>query len=216
MKEDYAVLILLGHISALTVAIPFFVALFRRRKLDAPDRTLWLLMSISAITEIIIEILRSYDINNMYVTHVYTILEFVLISLFFARAIKPSKLIYAILAVALVFLYISGYELFHDPEDTSDEISTTTEAIVFIIYSLSTFYYMLQHPGQSSVFSIPLFWFNTGILLYFSGNLFIFLFSNYLQAHSQQVYSELWGIHSVLNIVFYILISIGFWKTKER
>ena len=213
---DYSALMLLARISSLTVILPFSITLFRFRSFTTADRTLWVLIIVSAITELTNEILHHYSVNNMYVTHVFTSLEFLLISLFFIKTISPSKLNYILFGIIIIFFAISGYEFYYDEKNTLDEISTTTEAILFIIYSLGTFFYMLQNPGQQSIFSIPLFWFNTAILLYFSGNLFLFLFTNYLVEHSGETFYELWGIHSVLNIIFYILISVGFWKTKER
>lgn len=171
---------------------------------------------VSSVSDLIIEILLRYKQSNMYVSHIYTIVEFVLISLFFVKTISPSRLVMAIYSVLGIFLVLAFYELFSDNEDSSDELSTTAEAITFIIYSLCTFYYMLQHPEQKNIFNIPLFWLNTAILLYFSGNLFLFLFGTYLEKHYHQTFVELWGIHAVMNIIFYILITVGFWKTKAR
>lgn len=214
--NDYSALMLLARISSLTVILPFTISALRNRQFKAPERALWILIIISALTELTNEVLHRCNVNSMYVTHVFTSLEFLLISIFFIKTISPSKLNYLLGGIIVVFFGISGYELLSAAENTLDEISTTTEAILFIIYSLGTFFYMLQNPGQQSIFTVPLFWFNTAILLYFSGNLFLFLFTNYLVAHSGENFYELWGIHSVLNIIFYILISVGFWKTKAH
>jgi hypothetical protein len=45
--------------------------------------------------------------------------------------------------------------------------------------------------------------------------LFLFVFNTYIEKHLTKVHHELWGINSSLNILFNLLITIGFWKTRQ-
>ncbi len=154
-------------------------------------------------------------INNMVLYHAYTVLEFSLYSLFFIKTITFRGTAVFIFVLLFLFFGIAIFE-FLKGSDVLNDLSTTVESILLIVYSIIAFYWLLQHPAQARIVAVPLFWQNTAILLYFSGNLFLFIFSNYIERHSNKVYYELWGIHSVLNIIFYLLISTGFWKTKAR
>ncbi len=61
----------------------------------------------------------------------------------------------------------------------------------------------------------PVFWLNSSFIVYFSGNLFLFMYSNLLIGRGKHSMKWLWEINSVLNIINYLGISIGFWKAKQ-
>jgi hypothetical protein len=71
----------------------------------------------------------------------------------------------------------------------------------------------LMYPN---LLNTSFFWINIAILIYFAGNLFLFLFSNHLQKNNWEQYLAVYNIHSVTNIMYYILISIGFWKAANK
>ncbi len=60
-----------------------------------------------------------------------------------------------------------------------------------------------------------LIWINTGILIYYSGNLFYYILFNLFLDYSHEFLKSI-GIYVIsLNALFYILIAIGFWKVKK-
>jgi hypothetical protein len=142
--------------------------------------------------------------------------EFILLSFFFARVFASlpwSRLVYLFI---FVFLGVAIFDLSINGFNSLDNISLATECILLMIYSILAFFQLVQNPVYENILSAPLFWFNTGILTYFSGNLFLFVFSNYVESHFAGLAPALWGIHSALNIIFYLLITLGFWKTKVQ
>ena len=62
----------------------------------------------------------------------------------------------------------------------------------------------------------PLFWISVGLLLYFSGNVFIFVSSNYVIQHSKALSLKLWDIHAVLYMVLYGLYAWALWITPSN
>jgi len=130
--------------------------------------------------------------------------------------LASSKIKILIKVFFILFLGIAGYDLYLNGLNSMDNLSLTTESVLLMLYSLIAFFHLIQNPVYPNILKAPLFWFNTAILLYFSGNLFLFVFSNYLQSHYAKVSPALWGIHSLLNIVFYFLIRLGFWKTAAK
>lgn len=214
MKADYSFYITLAQISTLTVVIPLVIGLFRKKYFNSGEKILLYLTGLALLTEIIGQIISKWS-NNMYVFHIYTVVEFIFISLFYIKFISPSRFIIVIRILIFLFIGIAAFDYFKE-KNTMDDLSTTIESILFMLYSIVGFYTLLQNPVQYRVVDIPFFWFNTAILLYFAGNLFLFIFSSYIERHSHRVFSEVWAIHSIMNIIFYVLISIGFWKTKDR
>ncbi|HET6991513.1 MAG TPA: hypothetical protein VFJ43_09330 [Bacteroidia bacterium] len=216
MKSDYSWYLLLANISACFVVIPLCIGFARRSYFKIGEKVLLLLMVISTLVEITSFFIRDRHANNLYVYDIYTVFEFVLLSVFFINVIEERRLIFSIKILIAFFFGIAALNFFLNGYTSMDNFSTATESILFILYSTAFFYLLLRNPVSVNVLATPLFWLNTAILIYFSGSLFLFIFSNYLELHSPKIYFELWGIHSILNILFYSLISIGFWKTKQQ
>lgn len=213
MKTD--VYQLLITIASFTWIVPLAIGLYRNRYFNPSEKILLYLVGVSALSDFVSYTLKMQGVNNMFVFHIYTVVEFTLISLFYIKVndnLKITRLIYGLI---VIFLGIATYD-FISNMNRLDDLSTTTESIIVMLYAIFGFASLLRNPIQSRVIAIPLFWFNTAFLIYFAGNLFLFIFSNYLQSHYKGQFDELWGIHSVMSIIFYLLISTGFWKTKAR
>lgn len=66
-----------------------------------------------------------------------------------------------------------------------------------------------------NLWNVPYIWINTGILIYYSGNLFHTILFNIILEYSRE-FSKLTVVYfNVLNALFYILIAIGFLKFKK-
>jgi len=216
MKPDYSFYIFLMYASLFSTLLSVVIGVIKVRSLHAEGRALFYFACASGLSELVIFFLRQMNMKNWYVARMYNVAEFTLISLFYIQVFAGSKiafwqkiLIFVFLAVAAVDLYINGI-------NSMDDLSLTIESIILMVYAILAFFRLIQNPVYENILATPLFWFNTGILTYFSGNLFLFIFSNYIQSHFAKVSPALWGIHSMLNITFYILISVGFWKTAAR
>jgi hypothetical protein len=195
--------------------IPLLIGLYRRKYFNPSEKILLYLIGVSAFSDLVGYTLKMQGVNNMFVFHIYTVVEFTLISFFYIKVIGNTNITRFIFALIFIFLGIAIYDFINNM-NRLDDLSTTTESIIVMLYAIFGFSSLLKNPVQSRVIAIPLFWFNTAFLIYFAGNLFLFIFSNYLQNHYKRQFDELWGIHSVMSIIFYLLISTGFWKTKAR
>ncbi len=196
--------------------IPLVVGLINRKYFTKGEKALLYLFAISPLFDLTGFILKKNGISNMLVFHIYTIIEFILISVFYSKVISNPKITLYIITIVVLFLGVAGFDLLNKLT-LMDDFSTTTESIIVMLYAIFGYSLLLKNPIQSKVFAIPLFWFHTAFLLYFAGNLFVFIFSSYLQQHyKQNLFQEIWGIHSVMSMILYLLIATGFWKTKTR
>jgi hypothetical protein len=206
---------LITYTSAFFVIIPIFIGGATLKRQSIESRTIIALLVVSLLVETL-----SYFIltaNNIILMHIYTFIEFSLLSVFF-KLFFGSKFSFKMLFLLIcLFLLIAGFDAFFlNDFYTINNFSTSIEAISMIIFSVVAFYFTLKNLLFDNILATPFFWINTAILIYFSGNLFLFLFSNYLQKHQILNYKMLFINHSFLNIVFYILISIGFWKVEKK
>lgn len=220
MRENGSFIGLLYDASWAFAFLPFFIALITI-KFWAKYRFFTPLFSLLAVA-LLIEILQGIKVGNYirmyYVASFYTIVEFILITIFYASFFKkyfhpwPFYLAIPVLFISVFFDYsIDGLKKL-------DGFSMSVECIVMIGFSMFFFYYVLKHLLiEDKLINSPVFWINTAILLYFSGNLFMFSFNNYLTQADPAKRYILWGtIHSFFNIMFNLFIAIGFWKTKTK
>lgn len=216
MSLDYKFYLNLVYISALSICIPLIVGLIFKNNLRPNFTILLYFVCADLLTEIMVHLFRSYHVNNLFVLRIYTVIQFVLLSVFYSKVLSLSKLSFFINIFNFILLSIALIDLYKNGIETTDDLTLTTASILLMIYSLFTFFHMMQNPVHANILSAPLFWFNTAVLLYFSGGLILFIFNSYILKHSYKMHHELWGINSLLNIVFNLLMAIGFWKTKHK
>lgn len=205
---------LLYNLSVFFVFLPLIIGWLKRKSLPFELLPLFYLLNISCVIGIIGLMMAKFKLNNLLLYDIYTIIEFIFISILYKRffeihsKIKLHSLIiflFILLTTADVF-FISGTKLFSD-------LSTSVEAIVFMLYSLIAFYVIIKNLIYKDVLKEPFFWINVAILIYFSGNLF--LLSNNLLRQGQDVFRVIYQLHSVLNCSFFVTIALGFWKIKK-
>ena len=88
------------------------------------------------------------------------------------------------------------------------------EALIMIVFCLI---YIAKDHEEGSWGSVPENWVNAGILLYFSGSISQFTFSNVVSVHAPQYFKMIiWDIHATFVWIMYVLFSVGFGKKRLR
>ena len=203
------------YFSAAMLLLPVFFGFFRLKHLIKNYLFVLILVVVSLIVEIIsYTIIKYFNSSNIVLYNIYMIIETLLISAFYFSYVDKKSLKITILIITSMFITASIIELIIQKKNTMSEISLTFEALFAISMAVITFHQILQKQLYLNILKAPILWINSGFLLFFAGNLFVFLFSKFLHEFAQKAFYEIWGFHSILNIILYILISIGFWKTK--
>lgn len=206
---------ILSYLAVYITLIPFIIGFFTWRFFTRSEKNIFILIGLSVITEITSTFYGEFlNSKNISILNIYIILETILICIFYYTILLSKILKLIIILVTFGFVLISIYLILINDRNIFNNVSFTIESIIVTVLALLTFNDLLRNTLYPNILSAPVFWFNCGFLLFFSGNLILHLFSRFLQAHAQHVLYELWGFHSALNIIFYILISIGFWKTR--
>jgi hypothetical protein len=90
-------------------------------------------------------------------------------------------------------------------------------AIIMITYGIAYFFYSFSALPASNVFGHTLIWINSGILIYFCLNLFLFILGNYVLTRLDSEMSALiWSFHNVNNIIKNILFAVGIYFYKRK
>jgi hypothetical protein len=204
-------------VSAWIILLPVSIVLLRFRLLDKASRIIAWLVCWSCFIEVLSYVMGHYlRMNNIPLLHLYTPVEFCLITIFYARVLPVvfrGKRLWWITGSFIVFSAVNSFYL--QNLYAFNTYSRGLEAAFFICLSLICFGRMIRELNNDRPQHDPVFWINAGFLLYFSGALFLFILSNYILPMKRQTSLHIWAFHSFLSILLYTMISIGLWKAKK-
>lgn len=193
---------------------PLITGILYYRKAPKSIRTIILLVMVSSITTLASAILWHRKVNNLPLLHLYTVLEFFFLSLFYMVVLPPALKKRIVLAVCIVFvLFALTNSLCFQSIISHNSYTRGLEAFLIILYSLLFYYRMYSHPGEEDIGRSPYFFINTGYFIYFSASFFLFILSNRLSV-SVELRHIFWGIHAVFMGVLYSFLTIAFCKLK--
>lgn len=217
MNEQTSFFHILLNVSGLFGILPIILGLINLKYIKNYVVPLFILVFISLTVEIISWGFSQFSENNLYIFHLFTVVEFILISLFYIFYFKQYFKPIIFITLLPLFIIITITEYYIKGANCMNNISTSVESILFVSYSLFLYFFVMKKSLIENLLSSSIFWLNSAVLIYFSGNLLLFLFSSYLAETENKNYFILWAtIHSFFNITFNLLLSIGFWKTREK
>jgi hypothetical protein len=155
-----------------------------------------------------------YSYYTAYLLHIYTIFEFLFISLFYSSFYerKHRNIFYAIIAVFTAICIINF--LFIQTTIGFNTYTRPLEAIMIIVYSML---YILKQNNDDQNWGDNMYnWINAGILLYFASCLFMFISSNYLLNAGRHINRIVWATHDTILVIQFILFAVGFYKCKTH
>jgi hypothetical protein len=197
----------LNIFSSVSGILPVIAALYNYRYLDKVLKIAAAFFLVSAVFDLVLQLVVRMGINNnhplIYIFIIVSVLFFA--AIYFYASFNP-KLKKAILILsAIVLLIILFNVIFIESIWDYPSLSITVLGVLLIFFSLMYFYQLLNRQEFIHIEKQGLFWINTGVLFYFSINLFLFmLFRQILLRHP-----EYYMIHDVTNIIANILYSVG-------
>lgn len=172
--------------------------------------------------EIGARILAEITGNNLPLLHIYTLGEFLLLSYFYQGLLQdPKWLVQNFRKITLVIAsLIILNSVFLQPLLQFNTYAKTFVQIIFITYSILYFFNLSDSNHLFDKEQKHLRLINSAILVYYSGSLFIFMFSNYFLHNNLDLPSGLWAFNAILNLVFLALVffsicQITYEKTKS-
>lgn len=200
---------LLIHLSALSVLFPIHVSLSRYAGYDRLGRSLVAFLYISALFDLAGLITSHYKVNNLPLFHLFTLIELLFFGWLYAQAFEQIWLSNVVNGLTvLVAAFIIYKALLPDGMWQFNSVSKTAESVYLIVLSLLLFRQLLLQNEVMFLDRHPLFWLNSGVLLYFAGNLFVFMLQHAIAGSGQKGY--VYGIvHSGINILANLLFGIA-------
>lgn len=135
-------------------------------------------------------------------------MQFLVLLLIYREAFSwPSRPVYWICAI-YTLLFLINYAFIQSPY-TLNSYAYTMSGVILIVLSLLYFWYLLKNLPETFVHRSPMIWINIAVLLYFGGNLFLFMLYNFFAAGE-------WILHNMLNITKNVLLFVAVWQSQRK
>ena len=192
------------------------VGAVRFRHLKPALRVLACLIFFAFLMEIVSRTLAAHQKPNLFLLPLDTLVEFGALAWMYRRVLWPSALsrwlpaVVAVFSLASLLSYANPASLYQF--NTGQRF---VESLLVLGLVLVYFYRVLRELVVVHLEREPIFWVSVGLLLYFAGNVFIFVSSNYVLQHSPALSSRLWYIHSMLYIMLFGLYTWALWISRS-
>ena len=200
----------------LTVISVFLHKRYLRKTLVPFSRFIYL----SGIIHLISLILWFYQMNNMFLLHLYVPLGTILVINFYKNFLGDLINSKIFEWTAVLFAIFSVFNtIFVQHFLTFNSYALTVQSVVISILSLSAFKWLMhdeiktRHKKQLSSLN----WINSGFFIYYSANLVIFYFGEIIMHSISIKWSQhTWMLHSFFSAVMYFCFLIGLWKNRPQ
>ena len=201
-----------------SILIPIIIVISRPGRIPAYAKWLLIYLVIAAIVNTTAIILTWNRVHNLWLLHIYTILESFLLLYYFKLIIinKSVNLIIRVLLWAFPLFCIINF-LFLQSFYNFNTYARPVEAIMFITLCAVYWWQENKEDSEKSWGNIPNNWIVTGLMLYFAGAFFLFLLAKYIMTGvaNKKAWNLVWDTHATLVLIMYLLMAIGFIKCKK-
>jgi hypothetical protein len=204
---------LLAYIGYFFVIINFILLLKSFSRNEKAFKFFFIYHALMLVIQIFTEILILRHINNLFLSHFYFILQFILLSFFYLNILKEKnqiKLVKLFLFLCLFALTIQ-YSIDNSLFFKFNLFEITITSLSLVLYSGFHLYNMLG--GKKNFYYI-----NLGVLIYLFSSTILFLFGNYISTLKSDLSNYLYSLNSFLYIVYQLFILYDLKKnyiTKE-
>ena len=211
-KDLEEVYLLSGSILAYSTLFPFVLS-WIKIKLPIYLNALRVLFFVSFISTYSNDLFAELYRNNLFVGVIYLTIEFLIFGIIYHSQINDTNVkkyvkysTIVIVAFSLINLaFIQGF--FNQNSFTRSIVSFAT-----ICFTIIYFWYLLNNLEVENLFTHPMFWINSGILMVAATSFIIFLFSGYLfQVEDYNPVMTFWILKNTFGVIRNLLFAYAFW-----
>jgi len=173
-----------------------------------------LLVALSSIYEIVFIYFLKFDSD--YWSKIYLFLEFVTLVFVFN---KNSDKSFRFVSYFFCILFFCSYFYFKIiktdiPTLKTDGILSIIEFFYVVFFSIYWFISVFNKREAASLLQLPFFYFVSGLVIYFSGTIFLFLLSEELLKEGLSL-NQYWVVNVVLLLFFRVLLLVAIWMGRN-
>lgn len=191
-----------------TILLPISCAVKNYRFIGRELKIIFLYLVVAGITNVIAAVLAFSNRNNLFVLHLYSAIEFSIISIYFFHLFKQVFLKRIIFLTVIAYI---GYCLFNALYlQRIDHFNTYTRSVQAVIISAYSLYYLYAGIGNflGSQRKDSHYWVQIGLIIYFMSSLIQFSFSNHVSQHlEKEIKLWIWNFHATMVMLMYLFFS---------
>lgn len=205
-------------INVLTNVIAFIIGLVQYKKFPKELKIIFYFVAFGVLTESYSRFHQHYIMKNvMPVGHFYFPIAFLIMGLFFLKVLKNFVETKYVLILIIAFeIYCVINTVFIQSLFDYPSLVGSIGAMLLFLFSVAFFTKIMVEAKINNLSREPLVWINTAILIYYTGNFFYHSLYNLRVTASMEVFLFAAKFFSGLNILFYLIIAIGFLKVKRE
>ena len=204
-------------INAITNIIAFIIGCYRYRYFTKELKFVFYFVAFGVLTEIYSKFHQHFIMkNSMPIGHFYFPIAFLLLGLFYKEVLKRFIQAKHIVLIILAFeTYCLINTLFIQSLFDYASLVGSIGAMILFLFSIALFTKVMVEAKITKLTAEPIIWINTAILVYYTGNFFYHSLYNLRLSASMEISILAIKLFSGLNILFYLIIAIGFLKVKR-
>jgi hypothetical protein len=150
--------------------------------------------------------------NNLFLFHIFTPVEYTLLSLVYYTVLSEPKVRRAVLVSIPVFIGLSVFfSVFVQGTLDNNSYIGIIESILLVCQALLFLREVLLFKQVTALYRYPLFWISTGILVYFTETLVIEGVLDYLIRHSMELALQAYRISYIFKYLLFLALTAGAW-----
>lgn len=198
---------------------PLIVYLFLRKKIIIEAKLLLpyiVFTFVSSVYEFVFTYLFQFNIKYWFIT--YSLLAFIVIGIFFYKILKGKYRLlfhtsYTIFLGLMLFVMLN-WEYYEVIELSSFlDVYQTIFILLFSIFWFKKVFIELKHDN---LLDSPIFYFISGLILYYCGTIILFLMSNDIYQDNNNILQYYLLLNVVLNLVLRTLLIVAIWKARVK
>ncbi|SFP28602.1 hypothetical protein SAMN04515674_102258 [Pseudarcicella hirudinis] len=188
--------------------IGLIIGFTRIKSLNRSSRILLLLLALTILSESVATYLKFSARNNIIVYHIFSPIEFALISALYYNEIK-NKIILVLMIIFISFACFNSINIQYFNTDFNS-ISFVISGLLTIIFSLWYLYLLILEKTHYNFTNYPLFWISVGFMFFNIINLFILGTYNLIALKFPEVGFLFRSIRFISNYSLYLFFTISF------
>ena len=205
---------LVAYFSIGSAAIPIITVGNRWSKLSTETWHISIIAIASLVCDLTALLLGRNGMNSLMLANLFHLFQVALLMRVYSYQYADKKTLLAVfLGLALIFL---GNTVFFQGPWKLNSAFLAAASLVMMFLSLHFFYRLLTNLPIENIYWLQMVWISFAVLLYYSGNFFQFLTTNYIMTGDFDVARKLWILHNLLNILKNILFTIAIWQSYRK
>jgi hypothetical protein len=200
---------IIRYASYASIALPLLAYLVRFRVASRPIHLIGVIAIVSVISDTLAFRSFAQGTSTILLFNTYYVILFALLAWFYfdiltqksERTVVIGGLLIYVVSFALITTFLQPFSVYQNHV-------WTIIALIMVVFS--TCYVLHIFSLRTPMSNNALLWINSGILYYFTLNLFLFVMSSYVLTKLEpQISNLIWSFHNVNNVLKNILIGFG-------